>query len=97
MTFNPWLGLGSSLKDANLQWNTQLMPGFLAQVAQWLAEDYSKNPGLGFESMMEYWLYFSEPTLTDNEMHAAKCVIGKVFAANRKPKTSCRNTFCKNK
>lgn len=81
--FNSWLGLGPALERASKDHNVALMPDFLAQCAEWLAEDYAKNSLINFEARMEHWIAVGDPTLSDAEMHAAKSVIGSIFAANR--------------
>ena len=84
--FNPWLGLGPALRDANQKWSVRLMPEYIAAVAWWLAHDYAKDIGINFEQRMEYHLATlnnSSEDLSNDEYHAAKHVIGIIFAENR--------------
>ena len=82
--FNPWDGLGNALEDANREWATELMPDFIAEVAAKVALAYSKDQVLAIEAVLERELYLAEPTFDENEIHAAKFVIGKIFGENRK-------------
>lgn len=82
-TFNGWLGLGDALYEANEKWHVELMPEFLASVAEAVANSYARDPHMNFEAAIERFLAFDLPDITDAEMHAAKFVVGKVFAANR--------------
>jgi hypothetical protein len=82
--FNAWNGLGSALEDANREWATKLMPDFIADVAARLALAYPTLDPKEFESRMVKELYLAEPTLDENEIHAAKYTIGKIFGENSK-------------
>ena len=91
--FNPWSGLGNALEDANREWATTLMPDFIAEVAARVALAYSKDQAIEFEKVLEMQLYLAEPTLDENEMHAAKYAIGKIFGENRKDQRAARIDF----
>jgi hypothetical protein len=61
------------------------MPEFLADMAAAIAAGYARNPGQNFEKLIEFNLDFEDldPPLNEDERHAVKFVVGKVFAANR--------------
>ena len=82
--FDPWLGLGAALFDANERFRTTLMPGPLANAAALLAQEYAAHPELHthFERRMEHWLDIEIGILTEAESHAAKHVLGRIFAEN---------------
>ena len=83
--FDPWLGLGPALHDANEKWDVWLYPDYIAACAKALASDYAKDQSINFEQRMEIHLdtLGSGPDLTKAQSHAAKHVIGIIFAENK--------------
>lgn len=93
MSFDPYAGLDRFIDTAQKKWGVTLNREHIAGAAADVAREYAKGRDtFNFEFELEYWLN-TYSQLTQDEQHAAKFVVGKVFARNNQKSRTVAATW----